>query len=222
MKSSKKKVYLFLFLTIIVLVGIWFFFLKEKSQLQTLVETKERASGSYAIAEDMVILNVLPDDNQVSAMVKEPKLKLIGYGFEDGGNIPSKYTCDGDNINPSFEISGVSEKAKSLVLIMDDPDAPVGVWDHWIKFNIPVSTTQILEGVEPEGIAGKGTGGGLKYSGPCPPDKEHQYIFKLYALDIELVLPEGSSKAEVEKAMTGHVLQETQLVGNYKRIIKVE
>ena len=101
---------------------------------------------------------------------------------------------------------------------MDDLDAEIGVWTHWIKFNIPVTTQEVKEGEEPEGISGEGTGGGLEYFGPCPPENEHRYIFKLYSLDTELTLPEGSTKEEVEEAMEGHILQTTELVGKYKRI----
>ncbi|MCK4386932.1 MAG: YbhB/YbcL family Raf kinase inhibitor-like protein [Candidatus Pacebacteria bacterium] len=145
------------------------------------------------------------------------KLSLISSVFANQADIPSKYTCDGENVNPPLEIFGVSENAKSLVLIMDDPDAPMGTWDHWIKFNMPVATERIEEGKEPEGISGQGTGGGLDYAGPCPPDKQHRYFFKLYALDTELTLPEGSAKAKIEKAMEGHILQEAELMGKYER-----
>jgi Raf kinase inhibitor-like YbhB/YbcL family protein len=112
----------------------------------------------------------------------------------------------------------VSAEAKSLVLVMDDLDASDGVWDHWIKFNIPVTTKEINEGEEPEGISGKGTGENLDYFGPCPPENEHRYVFKLYSLDTELTLPEGSTKVEVEEEMVGHILQEVELVGKYKRM----
>lgn len=218
MKSSKKKV--FLSLIIITLVGLlWVIFsVKEESQLIT--ENKERMSNSYAIIDDIVILNVSQENNQVSAVVKEIPLKLISQDFESGGNIPSKYTCDGENINPSFEVIGIPFKTKSLVLIMEDRDVSTGVWDHWIKFNIPPSNTKIYEGLEPEGISGKGTGGNLTYSGPCPSDKEHRYYFKIYALDNELTLPVGSDKIEIEKAMEGHVLSKFELIGNYKRSIQ--
>ena len=119
------------------------------------------------------------------------KMKMSSNSFD--GKIPSKFTCDGENINPSLSISNVSSEAQSLVLIMDDPDAikPADkVWDHWIVWNIPVTTTFIEEGKEPEGVHGTGNGGNTYYIGPCPPDKEHRYFFKLYALDITLDLEE--------------------------------
>lgn len=147
-------------------------------------------------------------------------MKLTSPPFGENGLIESKFTCDGENINPALNIEGISEEAKSLVLIMDDPDAikPTGkVWDHWIVFNIDPSTQQIEEGVEPQGVHGIGTGGNSDYSGPCPPDAEHTYIFKLYALDAMLDIPEGSTKPQVEAAMEGHILEETQLTGRYNR-----
>jgi len=114
----------------------------------------------------------------------------------------------------------IPKEVKSLVLIIDDPDSvkPAGkVWDHWIVFNIPPSTTIIPEGKEPQGVHGKGTGGNLKYHGPCPPDAEHRYYFKLYALDTQLSLPEGSTKLEVEKSMERHIIEKTELIGRYDR-----
>ena len=103
---------------------------------------------------------------------------------------------------------------------MDDPDAvkPAGkVWDHWIVFNIPPETKEIPEAQEPQGIHGKGTSGNLNYRGPCPPDAEHKYFFKLYALDTNFDLPQGSEKKEVEEAMKGHIIEQTQLIGRYER-----
>ena len=147
-------------------------------------------------------------------------MKLTSSAFEDGAKIPSTYTCDGEDSNPPLSISGVPDNAKSLALIMDDPDAmkPAGkVWDHWIVFNIPPATTDILEGQEPEGVHGKGTSGNLDYHGPCPPDAEHTYLFKLYALDTPLALAEGATKKEVEEAMEGHILAQTVLKGRYER-----
>ena len=147
-------------------------------------------------------------------------MKLASSAFLDGQAIDKKYTCDGDNVNPPLSISDIPDEAKSLVIIMDDPDAliPAGrVWDHWIVFDIPTKTTEILEGQEPRGTHGLGTRGNLDYHGPCPPDKEHTYIFKLYALDKMLHLDEGADKEEVEEAMDGHIVAETQLTGTYDR-----
>lgn len=153
-------------------------------------------------------------------------MELTSSAFENGGKIPSKYTCDGDNISPALEISAVPEGTVSLVLIMDDPDIPevakknfnVEKWDHWVVFNIPPGTTVIPESENPEGVIGVNTRGGNEYRGPCPPDREHRYFFKLYALDIELDLPEGSTKSQVEQAIVGHILEQTELMGKYERI----
>ncbi|MDO8511102.1 MAG: YbhB/YbcL family Raf kinase inhibitor-like protein [Nanoarchaeota archaeon] len=155
-------------------------------------------------------------------------MKLTSSAFAEGGKIPSKYTCDGANTNPPLTFSDVPAKAKSLVLIMDDPDIPdfakekfkVQVWDHWVVFNIPPETKEVSEGKNPSGVLGRNTGGKNAYGGPCPPDREHRYFFKLYALDTELPLPEGSTKAEVEKAMKNHILTEAKLMGRYERIKK--
>ena len=149
-------------------------------------------------------------------------MKLTSTAFENQGKIPSKYTCDGANISPPLSISDVPSQAKSLVLIMDDPDVPKhlrqdGMWDHWVVFNIPASLTELKEGEEPEGTHGIGTSNNLNYYGPCPPAREHRYFFKLYALDTELKLPEKAKKQQVEKAMEGHVLAKTELMGRSER-----
>lgn len=150
-------------------------------------------------------------------------MKLISPAFGHEGRIPAQYTCDGENINPPFSILEPPGAIQSLVLIMEDPDVPKnlkedGMWDHWVVFNIPPTLREILEGKEPEGMAGTGTSGDLGYFGPCPPDREHRYFFKLFSLNTKLELSEGATKADVEKAMEGHILEETQLMGRYERI----
>jgi len=149
-------------------------------------------------------------------------LTLTSPTFENNSRLSSKHTCDGENINPPLEISGVEEKAQSLVLIMEDPDVPKfvredGMWNHWLKFNIPTSITEIKEGQEPAGGSGLTTSKTLKYTGPCPPDQEHRYFFKLYSLDIVLSLPDGVTKEEIKQAMENHILQKTILMGRYQR-----
>jgi len=147
---------------------------------------------------------------------------LTSQSFGHNQSIPSKYTCDGENINPPLTTAEVPNGTKSLVLLMDDPDVPRnlredGMWDHWVIFNIPPSVAEIREGQEPDGIHGKGSSGNLGYHGPCPPDREHRYFFKLYALETELDLVEGVSKSDVEQAMVGHILEQAELVGKYER-----
>lgn len=149
-------------------------------------------------------------------------MKLTSSAFENNAKIPFKYTCDGQNINPPLRISEVPDEAKSLVLIMDDPDVPKrlkadGMWDHWIVFNIPPTVTEIPEGTEPPGIHCLGTSENLHYFGPCPPDREHRYFFKLYALDTELDLNPKATKKDVEERMKGHILAQTELIGRYER-----
>lgn len=150
-------------------------------------------------------------------------MKLTSSAFGHEEKIPSKYTCDGENLNPPLGISEIPEGTRSLALIMEDPDVSRnlredGMWDHWVVFNLPADLREIQEGNEPPGTAGVGTNNETGYFGPCPPDREHRYFFKLFALDIELDLPEKSTKADVEKAMEGHVLEQTELMGRYERI----
>jgi|TARA_Y100000310_G_scaffold68970_1_gene64285 Raf kinase inhibitor-like YbhB/YbcL family protein len=149
-------------------------------------------------------------------------MQLTSPAFEHKGKIPSKYTCDGENISPELNIKEIPEGTETLVLLMDDPDVPKtiredGMWDHWVIFNIPKDTTVLTEGMKPLGIEGKNTRGDNKYGGPCPPDKEHRYFFKLYALNITLNLTEESTKTQIEQAMQGHILEETTLMGTYNR-----
>lgn len=142
-------------------------------------------------------------------------LKITSDAFETGGLIPSRYTCDGTDVNPSLRIFGIPEKAKSLAVIVDDPDAPAGNWVHWVVWNIPV-TNLILENSVP-GNEGMSDFGKRHYGGPCPPSGTHRYFFKVYALDAELLLTSTSTKYDLENAMTPHVLAKGELVGVYKK-----
>lgn len=157
-------------------------------------------------------------------------LSLTSTAFEQGGTIPSKYTCDGDrSVSPPLRISGVPSEAKSLALIMDDPDVPKqlhpdGVYDHWVVFDIPPAdgAPNIPEGGPVPGTHGANGAGKDAYTGPCPPPQyepsEHRYVFRAYALDAELSLRRGATKKEVLDAMQGHILEQAELVGRYKRI----
>mgnify|MGYP006278616503 FL=1 len=144
-------------------------------------------------------------------------MQLKSSAFADGGSIPSKYTCDGQDISPPLQVSGVPDGAESLALVMDDPDAPTGTFDHWLVWNVPPDTTDIPEDTEPEGVQGRTDFGNLGYGGPCPPSGTHTYRFKLYALDARLDLAEGARKANLESAMEGHILAQAGLNGNYSR-----
>ena len=141
-------------------------------------------------------------------------LKLTSSAFEDGGEIPRECGYKHGNEEPPLSSSGIPEGTKSLALIMDDPDAmePAGkVWVHWVAWNIEPTTTE-LENLTTEGMTDFGEVG---YGGPAPPDKRHTYVFKLYALDSELDLPDKSTKADVEKAMEGHIIEQAILEGTY-------
>jgi Raf kinase inhibitor-like YbhB/YbcL family protein len=138
--------------------------------------------------------------------------------FEDGGRIPEKYTCDGDDVNPPLEINDIPEKTKSMVLIVEDPDASSKIWVHWVVWNIPPGTEVIEEDSSPEGaIQGLNDFGKKGYMGPCPPSGIHRYRFKIYALDKTLSLASLSEKKDVEKAMSSHIISQTVLTGVYSR-----
>ena len=162
--------------------------------------------------------------NSVNLGANMDNLTLTSTAFESGDQIPIKYTCDGDNVNPPLSISNVPAEAKSLVLIVTDPDIPasvkesrgIEVFDHWVVFNIPTTTTSLTENEEP-GTTGDNTAGNSSYTGPCPPDREHRYFFRLYALDEELDLPAGATRLEVEEAMDGHIISQAELMGRYER-----
>jgi Raf kinase inhibitor-like YbhB/YbcL family protein len=144
------------------------------------------------------------------------KLSVKSPAFENNNFIPAKYTCDGDDVNPPLTIEGISEGTKTLALIVDDPDAPMGTWDHWIVWNIPATTSKIEENTVP-GTEGMNDFRRRSYGGPCPPSGTHRYFFKVYALDAKLDLSPTSRKRNVEKAMQGHVLAKGELVGLYRR-----
>jgi Raf kinase inhibitor-like YbhB/YbcL family protein len=151
------------------------------------------------------------------------EIKLRSSAFQDGGMIPSKYTCDGANISPPLEWSGIPQGAKSLALVCDDPDAPGKTWVHWVAFDLPSSRNSLPENVPPvEEIPGGGKPGTndfkkIGYGGPCPPSGTHRYFFKLYALDKALELGNNTTKDQLLKAMAGHVLGQAEIIGRYKR-----
>lgn len=156
-------------------------------------------------------------DQTINKSITQTTMKLTSPAFENNQSIPVKYTCDGEDLSPPLKIAEVPAEAKSLVLIVDDPDAPVGDWVHWTVLNIPPQTAEIAEGKAPEGLEGKTDFGTPGYGGPCPPGGTHRYFFKLYALDTKLNLPASAKKADIEKAMEDHIITRTELVGLYKR-----
>jgi Raf kinase inhibitor-like YbhB/YbcL family protein len=149
---------------------------------------------------------------------KMTELKITSPAFVTNGYIPARYTCDGTDINPPLQIDNVPAESKSLALIVDDPDAPVGMWVHWVVWNIDPATREIAEDNVPRNAAqGKNDWKRNTYGGPCPPSGVHRYFFKLYALDTRLNLGTGAAKGDLEKAMHGHVLASAELIGLYRR-----
>ncbi len=145
-------------------------------------------------------------------------LKISSPAFQNNGSIPSKYTCDGANVNPPLKIENVPAGTKSLALIVDDPDAPRGIWVHWVVWNIDPKIGEIRENTVPKGsIQGVNDFEKHDYGGPCPPSGTHRYFFKVYALDTLLNFSSDAGKAGLEKAMQGRILAQAQIVGLYKR-----
>jgi len=152
-----------------------------------------------------------------------PGIKLVSRAFTEGQTIPRQYTCDGINISPPLEWTGLPKSAKTITIIADDPDAPAGTWVHWVIYNLPADTLGMVENVPAtEDVAGGGLQGKndfqkIGYGGPCPPSGTHRYFFKIYALDGELPLKAGATKSEVEKASEGHIVGQAQLMGTYRK-----
>lgn len=144
-------------------------------------------------------------------------MKLTSPAFNEGATIPMKYTHDGGDVIPPLRFSNVPHDAKTLALVVDDPDAPVGTWDHWVVWNIPPTTTGIDEGHIPDGIVGRNSWRKNAWGGPNPPDREHRYFFKLYALDENVDLTAEATKADLERVMDDHILAETELMARYDR-----
>ena len=151
------------------------------------------------------------------------EFKITSPAFEDGGLIPAKYTCDGADMSPPLQWDAAPEGTRSIALICDDPDAPMGTWVHWVLFNLPAETKELTENIPadetlPNG-AKQGTSdfGRIGYGGPCPSSGTHRYFFKIYALDTEIDLAAGAGKSQLLKAMKEHILGQGQLIGKYKR-----
>lgn len=153
--------------------------------------------------------------SDTTGLIKEDNMELRSV-FEEEGPIPVEYTCDGDDVSPPLTIAGLPSEARTMAVIMDDPDAPAGTFDHWIAFDIPL-TEEIPRDVGDLGTSGRNSAGDLGYKGPCPPGGTHRYIFRVYALDTELRLGEGASKREVLEAAEDHVVGQGTLVGTYSR-----
>ncbi len=150
-------------------------------------------------------------------------LIISSTAFSNGGMIPSQYTCDGANISPPLQWSGLPPNTKTVALIVDDPDAPARTWVHWVIYDLPANTTQLSENIKPQEKLADGAKQGtndfkkIGYGGPCPPSGVHRYFFKLYALDIETSLKPGATKDELLKTIENHVVAQGELIGKYKR-----
>ena len=186
---------------IVVGLGAWFFVSKHESPQSTTSTLSE---------------------TQTTPPLTKTTMQISSPAFLDSQSIPEQYSCEGAGISIPLNFSGVPTDAKSLALIMQDPDVPKnllpsGLFVHWVVFNIPTSTVAIPENTTPPGIQGNNGAGKPMFTPPCPPDKEHRYFFTLYALDTMLDLKQGASKDEVEQAMQGHILEQAQLIGLYNK-----
>lgn len=154
---------------------------------------------------------------------KQMDIKLKSTAFDEGGMIPRQYTCDGKDISPPLAWESVPDSTKSIALICDDPDAPMGTWVHWVLYNLPANINELPENIPPQKILENGAKQGtndfrnIGYGGPCPPGGTHRYYFKIYVLDTVLTLEAGATKTKLLKAMEGHILAEGRLMGKYKR-----
>ena len=151
------------------------------------------------------------------------EIKLTSAAFKEGQPIPRAYTCDGINVSPPLEWSGVPKPAKTLSVVCDDPDAPGGTWVHWVLYNLPAENIGLVENLPAAenlkvgGFQGKNDFEKIGYGGPCPPSGTHRYFFRVYALDSDVPLKAGATKADLIKAMEGHIVLQGQLMGTYRR-----
>ncbi len=145
------------------------------------------------------------------------QMSLTSPAFNEGEAIPVEYSCDGDDLSPDLDWFGIPEGTASLALIMDDPDAPVGTWIHWVLYNIPADMPGLQLGMTGVAVDGTNSWGTTGYGGPCPPGDTHHYFFKLYALDLNLDLAAGTNKEELLAAMDSHILGQAELMGTYTR-----
>ncbi len=148
----------------------------------------------------------------------ETSMEMTSNDFSPGGTIPPRFTCEGTNESPGLRFNYIPANTKSLALIMDDPDAPKGTFTHWLVWSIRPETKEFSTGSTPGGVVqGTNDFGKTNYGGPCPPSGQHRYYFRLYALDTTLNLPAGARRAELAKAIKGHILAEATLLGRFGR-----
>jgi Raf kinase inhibitor-like YbhB/YbcL family protein len=188
------------------------------------VNTACAALGALLALAAGLVFPALLGPNAPQKEVNMASMTISSPAFKDGDTIPRKFSCDGDNGSPALSWSGIPGGARSLALIADDPDAPLGTFTHWVIYNLPPSLTGLPEGVaKTVQVTGGGTQGSngasqTGYIGPCPPPgKAHRYFFKLYALDLEPALAPGLSAVKLQQAMQGHILAQGQWMGKYQR-----
>jgi Raf kinase inhibitor-like YbhB/YbcL family protein len=163
-------------------------------------------------------IGALPSVAVTQASPAEAKILVTSSAFQSGAKIPDQFTCKGANVNPALQFRGAPAGTKSLALIVDDPDAPTGLFTHWLVWNIGPATSQVRESSIPAGaLQGTNDFGKLSYGGPCPPSGTHRYYFRIVALDRTLDLKSGAKRKELEKAFAGHVLARGELMGRYSR-----
>jgi len=177
------------------------------------------------ISAIIILLSACSSATEPTEAVVTNKLTITSDAFANGQSIPAKYTCIGKNISPALAWGEPPAGTQSFALIMDDPDASVGTWVHWVLYNIPVEKRSLQEdlpvtgkNIEPNAIfVGKSSSGDIGYDGPCPPSGTHRYIFKIYALDETVGLLPGADKGELLKAMEGHILAQGELMGTFSK-----
>lgn len=182
-------------------------------------------TGVFLLAACAAPATTQPTDAPAAALTPTPSFELISTAFGQGEPIPAKYSCDGEDVSPPLAWGEPPAGTQSLALIMDDPDAPGGTWDHWILFNIPPELRALQEDLpitgknqDPEAIfVGNNSWGRAGYGGPCPPSGTHRYFFKMYALDTTINLLPGATKQELLNAMEGRILAESELMGMFSR-----
>jgi Raf kinase inhibitor-like YbhB/YbcL family protein len=171
-----------------------------------------------------LVLGLAAASSNAADKAGKDRMQLTSTAFTEGAAIPAKHSCDAKNVSPPLKWSGMPAGAKSLALIVDDPDAPSGTWVHWVLYDLPAAASELPEDMAKSQYVTGGAKQGLNdfrhlgYGGPCPPPgKPHRYFFKLYALDAVLDLKPGLTKRDLEKAMEGHILDRAQLLGTYQR-----
>jgi len=177
------------------------------------------AGASFILTNKAKHVIIEKKQGVIHKLEKKTSMKITSTAFENNSQIPKKYTCDGENINPPLAFEDIPDTAKTLVLIVEDPDAPSKTWVHWILYNISPNVKFINEGSAPSNAKQALTDSGEpKYSGPCPPSGTHRYFFKLYALDEKLTdMPDFTDKPIIEAAMEGHIVGSAELIGLYSK-----